>query len=589
MQILTNHIGYETNGPKQAVIQGLAGDGCDAFWLLDSATGREVFHRAAQEVGRVPTWKDWIYWIADFSELTREGSYRLECSTTQGVISSQPFLIQSQVLERQALSNVVAYFKSMRCSGPNDKADRHMTFEGDPDRAAVDVHGGWYDATADYGKHLSHLCFSTYFNPQQLPMVAWSLFQSIRELRRKNNPYFRQFLRRMQEEALFGADYLVRIHKPGGSFYITVSGFGPEKKPADRRLSPAMRGFRLADPLKKDAYAPTSQATQQSTYESSYRSGAGIAIAALAAASSCGERGDFTSRAYLEAAEDAFAFLEAHNPELTNDGKENIVDDYCALLAAVELTLATADETYRSAAIRRAHSLVSRLTVSDGYTNFWRADDASRPFFHAADAGLPLVSLLAYLQVAPENDKSITLDAIQKSLRFELKITAEVKNPFGYARQLVQNRAGLKRTAFFFPHDSETAPWWQGENARLASLSAAARLAVPYFQSDPRFTAKLQAYAQNQLNWILGLNPYDACMLHGSGRNNPPYLFFGSWEYANLPGGICNGITGGFYDESGEGIDFQLPQAQTGQDSDWRWTEQWLPHTAWFLLAVAAS
>ena len=85
----------------------------------------------------------------------------------------------------------------------------------------------------------------------------------------------------------------------------------------------------------------------------------------------------------------------------------------------------------------------------------------------------------------------------------------------------------------------------------------------------------------------MGLNPYDACMLQGSGRNNPPYLFFGSWEYANLPGGICNGITGGFFDE--EGIDFQVPQAQTGQDSDWRWTEQWLPHASWFLLAVSAG
>jgi hypothetical protein len=77
-------------------------------------------------------------------------------------------------------------------------------------------------------------------------------------------------------------------------------------------------------------------------------------------------------------------------------------------------------------------------------------------------------------------------------------------------------------------------------------------------------------------------------MLHGSGRNNPPYLFFSSWEYVNLPGGICNGITGSFYDESGNGIDFQVPQSVTGQDSDWRWTEQWLPHAAWFLLAVSA-
>jgi hypothetical protein len=204
-----------------------------------------------------------------------------------------------------------------------------------------------------------------------------------------------------------------------------------------------------------------------------------------------------------------------------------------------------------------------------------------------------VVALLAYLDIALAGEKPAVLDAVRRSLRFELKLTNEVYNPFGYARQLVQNRAGVKRSAFFFPHDTETAPWWQGENARLASLAAAARLAAPHFEGikpalgDPT-PAKLREYAQNQLNWILGLNPYDACMLQGSGRNNPEYLFFDAWEYKNLPGGIVNGITGGFFDEDGGGIDFMVPQSETGQDSDWRWTEQWLPHAAWFLLAAAA-
>lgn len=36
------------------------------------------------------------------------------------------------------------------------------------------------------------------------------------------------------------------------------------------------------------------------------------------------------------------------------------------------------------------------------------------------------------------------------------------------------------------------------------------------------------------------------------------------------------------------GIDFQLSFAETGGDHDWRWGEQWLPHAAWYLAAVAA-
>ena len=92
-------------------------------------------------------------------------------------------------------------------------------------------------------------------------------------------------------------------------------------------------------------------------------------------------------------------------------------------------------------------------------------------------------------------------------------------------------------------------------------------------------------FALDQLNWVLGCNPYDASMLQGTGRNNPAYSFFGTFEYTNAPGGIVNGITSGLDNEND--IEFNLSYAKTGKDYDWRWAEQWLPHTAWYLLAVA--
>ena len=62
-----------------------------------------------------------------------------------------------------------------------------------------------------------------------------------------------------------------------------------------------------------------------------------MAIAALALAGTMPEQGDFPRSTYIRTAEDAFQFLNAHNTELLNDGKENILDDYCALMAATEL------------------------------------------------------------------------------------------------------------------------------------------------------------------------------------------------------------------------------------------------------------
>jgi len=175
--------------------------------------------------------------------------------------------------------------------------------------------------------------------------------------------------------------------------------------------------------------------------------------------------------------------------------------------------------------------------------------------------------------------------AIKSSFQFELKVTNEVNNPFGYSRQLVQDTLGKRRTSFFFPQGSDASPWWQGENARLASMATAARLAAGLFTDDKPFHDQLETFAIDQLNWILGLNPFDASMLQGTGHNNPAYGFFGTFEYTNAPGGIVNGVTSGLNDEND--IDFNLSYAQIHKDYDWRWAEQWLPHTAWYLLAVA--
>jgi hypothetical protein len=95
--------------------------------------------------------------------------------------------------------------------------------------------------------------------------------------------------------------------------------------------------------------------------------------------------------------------------------------------------------------------------------------------------------LLEYAKIATPDQRSKVRQAVERSLRFELGVTAEVNNPFGYARQLVRMGDGKIRTAFFFPHDTEAAPWWQGENARLASLAAAARMAVALFADTPEF------------------------------------------------------------------------------------------------------
>jgi len=587
LRILTNHLGYEASGSKRAVIQGNKADSVQACSVEDAATGREVVALVPHREGPVRKWKDWSFWSLDFDGLATEGAYVITCQTDRGAVHSFPFAVQKDLLERNTLSNVLYYLKGQRSSGALDAADHHLPFDGG--RAGTkDLHGGWFDATGDYGKHLSHLSFSTYFNPQQIPLTAWSLARAYRLLIERQDPRFKQYERRLLDEAVWGADYLVRSRDPKGSFYRSVSAPGPGKKPGDRRVGAERRAFAIQKATgDAGAYGSAAPAGSLATYEVGYRSGGGLAIAALALASTLPQSGAYPSREYLAAAEGAFAFLERHNVAMANDGRENILDDYSALEAATALYAATKKPAYKAAADRRARSLARRLTTRGAYEDYWRADDGERPFFHAADAGLPVVSLLDYADVADDEGRALAKSAVRRAMAFELRVTAEVVNPFGYARQLVESKGRGRRTSFFFPHDTEAAPWWQGENARLGSLATAARLAARRFADDPPFAFRLRTYAQRQLDWILGQNPFDASMLHGTGRNNPAYMFFDSWEYTNAPGGICNGITAGFEDE--DDIDLNVPFARTGADHDWRWGEQWLPHASWFLLAVAVG
>lgn len=583
LNVVVDQVGYETRSSKDAIVVGTERDHPEKFSLIDTVSSRVVLTGSLTPNGQVDSWGGRIFWTADFSSWQVVGHYAIQIQSTAGEVRSCPFDIDDDLLERNTLSNIIYYFKGQRASGLMDQADRHLRLPAGQS-GFVDVHGGWYDATGDYGIHLSHQNPTSYFNPQQVPLVAWTLLKSYRVLEARHDDNFSEYMRRMLDEGLFGADFLVRIKRPGGSFFESITAPGKNKLPQDRAIgNPNWR-----TQIKKNASDSTEQiqtAEGPHAYEASFRAGGGMAIAALALASTMPIDGDLHRTEYLRAAAEAFRFLDVHNRELLNDGKENILDDYCALMAATELYRATKRETYRLAADRRALNLMERLNSAEGRHDYWRADDGSRPYFHPSDAGLPIVSLLEYAQIALPDAQKHLLSVVERSLRFELGITSEVNNPFGYARQLVRMGDGRVRSAFFFPHDTEAAPWWQGEDARLASLSAAARMASPLFDSDPVFQSQLQEYAWNQLHWILGRNPFDASMLMGSGHGNAPYMFFRSYKYTSAPGSILNGITAAT--DSEDGIAFNEGYAVTGNDEDWRWTEQWLPHAAWYLYAVS--
>lgn len=586
-QVLINQVGYDINAPKTAIVQ-LTNHSTlpelSKFELIDSDNNKTVFSGDLTPQGKVASWDSRLYYQADFSSWHKPGRYLVKVTSSDGDVRSGFFNINQDILEQYTLSDVISFFKSQRVSGLFDKADRHLSKPWGA-KGTVDVHGGWYDATGDYGVHLSHQNLTSWFNPQQAPLVAWSLLKSYQVLGERNDINFAEYRRRLLDEGLYGADFLVRLKQPHQSFLQAISSPGKEKLAQDRVIANPNWRTRIKE-KESESTIVEEAAEGPLAYQASLRSGAGMSIAALALASTMDAEGQFTRSQYLKTAEDAFVFLEKHNAGMVNDGKENIVDDYTALLAATELYKASHKAHYLNAAKLRAKSLMARQISEGSWKNYWRADDKSRPYFHPSDAGLPVVSLLEYYAIAPEEERQAILETVKRALSFELTSTADTNNPFGYARQLVQLKDGTRRTSFFFPHDTEAAPWWQGENARIASLAAAARMAMPFFKNDAAFSQQLNHYAWDQLNWILGRNPFDVSMLTGSGNRHISYMFFNSWRYTTLPGGIVNGITAA-PDQTVDGIAFDQGYAVSGKDDDWRWAEGWIPHSAWYLYAVS--
>ncbi|EGQ7685980.1 TPA: glycoside hydrolase family 9 protein [Vibrio parahaemolyticus] len=563
MLLLTNHIGYERLGPKKAIIQTEQPHLSSYTAQLICATSEQtVATFAVEEQGKVANWHQGYFYLIDFSSFTDSGDYFLQVEDSR----SSYFTVGEHILLNQTLSDVIHYFKSQRCGGVFDQQDRQVPVLNA--NQTVDVHGGWYDASGDVSKYLSHLSYANYLNPQQTPMVVWNILKGLSLL--EGSEDIAAFTRtRLIEEALFGADFLVRMQNEKGFFYMTVFDKW-SKDTAQREIC---------------AYE-TQLGHKFDDYQAGFRQGGGVAIAALAAASRLGVHGEYDQQKYRNAAENGYWHLKEHNTQYLNDGEENIIDEYCALLASVELFKATKETRYLEESRLWAQRLVARQMSDELIQHFWSANqDGSRPYFHAAEAGLPVIALCEYLAIEDDSVQTESVKRIvNRACEFEIKISNKVTNPFGYPRQYVKGVNESKRDAFFVAHNNESGYWWQGENARLGSLATMAYLAQPHIASQ-EIQQQLSVFAQDALNWIVGLNPYDMCMLDGHGRNNPDYL--PQYGFFNAKGGVCNGITGGFEDE--EDIAFNPPAQKDDMLQNWRWGEQWIPHGAWYLLAIMSQ
>jgi hypothetical protein len=730
-QILVNNVGYEKSGTKRAIVQSAS---------TITATQAQVVNAGGTVVQTVTlgpqrTVDQWsganfrYFKVADFSALTADGDgYRVRVGTAQ----SFPFSIGEKLLQAKTGADQVSFFYGMRNT---DTRDRNLPIFGSS--RTHNIYGGWWDATGDPGKHLSHLAYSNYLTPQQIPIVVWALLHA-------NEVQPQAFGASARTEAAWGADYLLRSIAPEGFFYMSVfdnwgDGYQYTTQPSGSRATREICAWGTMDGRTASDMDNTwnGDGIRTADYQSAMREGAGVSIAALARAAKAGISGDSTAAQYLAGARRAYAHLKANPTTYQDNGRQNIIDYYCGLLAASELFNATGDEEYRGEAREWADKLLGLQTADGWFYSGLNADgDRYRPFYHAAEEGFPVVALWRYYYTtAGSVEKQKILDAVRRNLLHYRKITYEASNPFEYAKMYraespglngnggggpvnsdlargktasasrsqagypatdafdgnmntrwssfldgpdaqndsqwiavdlgevykvnrvvlnweaaygrhyliqvssdgtnwataltIQNNSAIEREhtftavdarhvrmfgitrateygfslysfqvygsqiddgpvsperAFFFmPKVNETGYWWQGENARLASMASAFILGAPLAEREGGsiWADTLFTMATAQLDWILGRNPFDLSMMYGvKGEDYPNYVT----GLSNIKGGICNGISSARDNENN--IEW-MPY--TGDFwRNWRFIEQWLPHNAWYLIAISS-
>lgn len=561
--ILVNQVGYDTRFTKRAILRTDAAVGQNSsFTVVNALTLDKVFQG---QVGASQQVKDWgSYWFTplDFSPLNAPGYYRVEVNLGGVNHHSFAFEVRQNLLTTELAPAITHFFEGQKALSPEELAgDAQVKLYGSD--KTVDLRGGWADASGDVSKYFSHLAYTNYMNPQQTPLVDWSMIDAVESI-----PEILQYANTrdsLVSKAFYGADYIMKSLSPEGYFYMTLFSYF-KKDPAERRVV----GL-LAD----------SKTT--SDYQCGYREGGGMGVAALARISRWRQPSKYKPEEYLRAAERAFAHLQKHSIQYIDDHKENIIDDYTALMAATELSLATNKASYRMEAQRRARRLEARIS-DEGF--FWSDDAKTRPFWHASDAGLPVVALIRYLDLEKNNaERQRALAVIKKFIDYQLKISREVDNPFQYPRQTF--RLGQSTmNGFFIPHENESGWWWQGEDARIGSLTTVLLRGgrLVYLDNGPLGVKQdIADMALAMINWVMGCNPFQVCMMYGYGQVNVPYMA-AMYGHGSGIGGISNGITGAKDKPDGSGIDFRYED----NGNEWRWSEQWIPHTAWFLQALTA-
>ncbi len=553
-----NHLGFRPRVGRKILVVRLTGpQPREEFLLRDIGSSNFHFRRSL-----TLTHGDFgPCLVGDFTDLDRAGMDGHIYQVSVGNERSVPFFVREDVW-RRTLPKAVGYYRYQRC-GVDVPGVHPICHLDDARRRDTGEHvnevGGWHDA-GDLRKWMD----ATMLN-------AIALLNLVRNI---SNPQPGDLSHeRILDEVRHGNRYFLKMQDTDGKIWHDVAG-GVNGDNSDNHWTDNTAGTaddRYIDVTKME-YIAAMFATLQAMASQLYRP---------------------SDPAY------ARLCLRAGVRAWTASARKGSTLDYTWwCLAACGLYRATNQPQYRTAALSLGRQLMARQATAffagqRRVRGYWTEDERASqllpassppaPYFNIIFPAMPAYALLALYELFPEaTDRSRWLDAVRMHLD-EYVLPMSELNPYRIipsglylgqpTPETYRPLAGKLTYRYFMPVRKQF--WWQGINSHLENYALlAARFAV-IEKERPGGGKRYVDLAYRQLEWVMGANPFGACLMTGEGMRNPyPHSRF----VGPIPGGIMNGIAGNAQDE---------PVLDQDYGFDWRTNEYWSPHVAYYIWSVS--
>jgi len=536
--VLVNQVGYNVGHPKSFVVEANAP-------LADAATfkviapiggpGREfipVYEGALEPAGTIDLWGR-TYWRGDFTRLDTPNNYYIEANVGGLTAESPVFSLGENFVAGRTLDPAHRFFWYQRCGmaipgwhGPCHLDDRITTPEG----VTIEAAGAWHDA-GDYNKYNGFT-----------PLSVYSLLYASERHPEHHLTWRHTGRPDILDEALWGAEYLRKMQDPksGKLWDRHFSGYGywgiPEKE-TDNRIGDDKD--RVAQGESKNLWL----------------------VASFANLGRILGHEEYVGRALRH-------WALAYDPNA-----EGVHHAAQSLIAAHELRLATGDATFADIEATCVRRIIACQNKDERYDGWYAGSPGQGPAYTVVDNGTPAAALAFWTRA--HRTHALAAEAEGSLLRYLGFLTQIARNPFGISKFYTR-----KAEAYFYQFEND-ASWHVGQNSQYLSEAWAAFLIY-------QVTGRVEAlrYGLDQVNWVLGMNPYGLCMLHGEGRVNTAtahhrYNTIVGQPQGAVPGSVFNGIV-----RFNAATDLPLWDLMEQGTPRYQCNEPWLPHNAYYLLAL---